>query len=86
MGQTHQAGVRPGPSSRQPRLEDREAIPPTERLEWTVTMKMLDGMGMKRMPKCSGECLFEIIMRREELRSTMMISSHPFEAGSSLRE
>jgi len=30
---------------------------------------------MKHLPKRSGEILFEVIMRRHELRSTMMISN-----------
>ena len=36
-------------------------------------------MGMKQLPKRSGEFLFEIIMRRYELKSTMMTSNRPFE-------
>jgi hypothetical protein len=32
---------------------------------------------MKQLPKRSGEYLFEIIMRRHELRSTMMTSNRP---------
>jgi IstB-like ATP binding protein len=36
-------------------------------------------MGMKELPKKSGEFLFEIIMRRQELRSTMMTSNRPLE-------
>lgn len=40
---------------------------------------ILDDMGMKNLPKKSGEFLFEIIMRRHELRSTMMTSNRPLE-------
>jgi len=40
---------------------------------------IIDDMGMKQLPKRSGECLFEIIMRRYELRSTMMTSNRPIE-------
>ena len=40
---------------------------------------ILDDMGMKHLPKKSGEFLFEIIMRRHELRSTMMTSNRPLE-------
>ena len=40
---------------------------------------ILDDMGMKQLPKRSGEHLFEIIMRRHELRSTMMTSNRPLE-------
>ena len=36
-------------------------------------------MGMKQPPKKSGEFLFEIIMRRHELRSTIMTSDRPLE-------
>jgi hypothetical protein len=36
-------------------------------------------MGMKHLPRRSGECLFEIIMRRYETRSTMMTSNRPLE-------
>lgn len=40
---------------------------------------IIDDMGMKQLPKRSGEYLFEIIMRRHELRSTMMTSNRPLE-------
>jgi len=40
---------------------------------------ILDDMGMKQLPKRSGEYLFEIIMRRHENRSTMMTSNRPLE-------
>ena len=40
---------------------------------------ILDDMGMKHLPKRSGEFLFEIIMRRHELKSTMMTSNRPLE-------
>jgi DNA replication protein DnaC len=40
---------------------------------------ILDDMGIKQLPKRSGEYLFEIIMRRHELRSTMMTSNRPLE-------
>jgi DNA replication protein DnaC len=40
---------------------------------------ILDDMGMKQLPKRSGEYLFEIIMRRHEVRSTMMTSNRPQE-------
>ena len=44
-----------------------------------VDLLILDDMGMKQLPKRSGEYLFEIIMRRHELRSTMMTSNRPLE-------
>ena len=40
---------------------------------------IIDDMGLKQLPKRSGEYLFEIIMRRYELRSTMMTSNRPIE-------
>lgn len=40
---------------------------------------IVDDMGMKQLPKKSGEYLFEIIMRRYEVRSTMMTSNRPLE-------
>jgi DNA replication protein DnaC len=40
---------------------------------------IIDDMGMKNLPKRSGEFLFEIILRRYELRSTMMTSNRPLE-------
>jgi len=40
---------------------------------------IIDDMGMKQLPKRSGEYLFEIIMRRHELRSTVMTTNRPIE-------
>lgn len=40
---------------------------------------IIDDMGLKRLPTNSGEHLFEIIMRRFELRSTIMTSNRPLE-------
>lgn len=40
---------------------------------------IIDDMGLKQLPKRSGEYLFEIIMRRHEVRSTMMTSNRPLE-------
>lgn len=40
---------------------------------------IIDDMGMKQLPKRSGEYLFEIIMRRYENRSTVMTSNRPIE-------
>jgi DNA replication protein DnaC len=40
---------------------------------------IVDDMGIKQLPKRSGECLFEIIMRRYETKSTMMTSNRPLE-------
>lgn len=40
---------------------------------------IIDDMGMKQLAKRSGEFLFEIILRRYEVRSTMMTSNRPLE-------
>jgi DNA replication protein DnaC len=40
---------------------------------------IIDDMGMKSLPRRSGEILFEIIMRRYENRSTMMTSNRPLQ-------
>jgi DNA replication protein DnaC len=40
---------------------------------------LIDDMGMKQLPKRSGEYLFEIIMRRYETRSTVLTSNRPLE-------
>jgi DNA replication protein DnaC len=40
---------------------------------------IIDDMGMKQLPRRSGEVLFEIIMRRYENRSTVMTSNRPLE-------
>jgi DNA replication protein DnaC len=40
---------------------------------------IIDDMGMKQLPRRSGEYLLEIIMRRHENRSTMMTSNRPLE-------
>jgi len=44
-----------------------------------VDLLIIDDMGIKKLPKQSGEYLFEIIMRRYELRSTVMTSNRPLE-------
>jgi DNA replication protein DnaC len=40
---------------------------------------IIDDMGMKHLPKRAGEYLFEVVMRRYEVRSTMMTSNRPLE-------
>jgi DNA replication protein DnaC len=40
---------------------------------------IVDDMGMKQLPKKGGEFLFEVVMRRHELRSTVMTSNRPIE-------
>lgn len=40
---------------------------------------IIDDMGMKQLPRRSGEYLFEIIMRRYQVRATMMTSNRPLE-------
>ena len=40
---------------------------------------IIDDMGLKQLPNKAGEYLFEIIMRRYELRSTVMTSNRPID-------
>lgn len=40
---------------------------------------IIDDMGMKQLPRRSGEYLLEIILRRHENRATMMTSNRPLE-------
>lgn len=40
---------------------------------------LIDDMGMKQLPRRSGDCLLEIVMRRHGNRSTMMTSNRPLE-------
>jgi DNA replication protein DnaC len=40
---------------------------------------IIDDMGLKAVPERSAEILLEIIMRRHEVRSTMMTSNRPLE-------
>lgn len=40
---------------------------------------IIDDMGIKKLPKQSGEYLFEIIMRRHETRSTILTSNRPLD-------
>jgi DNA replication protein DnaC len=40
---------------------------------------IIDDMGMRQLPKRSGEYLFEVIMRRHEVKSTMMTTNRPLE-------
>jgi len=40
---------------------------------------IIDDMGIKHLPRRSGEYLFEIIMRRYETKSTIMTSNRPLE-------
>jgi len=40
---------------------------------------IIDDMGMKQLPNRSGETLFEIVLRRHEIKSTLMTSNRPLE-------
>ena len=40
---------------------------------------IIDDMGIKQLPPKSGEYLFKILMRRYEVRSTLMTSNRPLE-------
>jgi DNA replication protein DnaC len=62
-------------------LQD-EALVQTDRLLLKYLkpeLLIIDDMGMKQLPKHSGEYLFEVIMRRHEVRSTIMTSNRPIE-------
>jgi DNA replication protein DnaC len=59
-----------------------EALPQQERRMdryLRTDLLIIDDMGMKQLPRRSGEYLFEIIMRRYQVRSTMMTSNRPLE-------
>ena len=45
----------------------------------TPDLLIIDDMGLKQLPPKAGEYLFELIMRRYEVRSTMMTSNRPIE-------
>jgi len=47
---------------------------------------VIDDMGMKQLPKRSGEYLFEVIMRRHQLRSTIMTTNRPIEEWGKLMQ
>jgi DNA replication protein DnaC len=62
-------------------LQD-EALNQQERVKdryLRADLLIVDDMGMKQLPKRSGEYLFEIIMRRNQVRSTIMTSNRPLE-------
>ena len=40
---------------------------------------IIDDMGLKKLPAGAGEYLFEVIMRRHQVRSTIMTSNRPIE-------
>jgi len=40
---------------------------------------IIDDMGLKQLPKNSGEYLLEVVMRRYENRATIMTSNRPLE-------
>jgi DNA replication protein DnaC len=42
-------------------------------------LAIIDDMGLKALPKQSGEYLLEVVMRRYENRSTIMTSNRPLE-------
>ena len=62
-------------------LQDEGLAGQDKRLEWYLKPDLLiiDDMGMKQLPKRSGEYLCEIIMRRYQVRATMMTSNRPLE-------
>jgi DNA replication protein DnaC len=62
-------------------LEDEAFAGPSQVLTRYLKPDLLiiDDMGIKQLPKRSGECLFEIILRRYETKSTVMTSNRPLE-------
>jgi len=44
-----------------------------------VDLLIIDDMGIKPLPRRSGEYFFEVIMRRYEVKSTVMTSNRPLE-------
>ena len=62
-------------------LEEEEIPGARSRLSKYLRCDLLiiDDMGIKQLPALSGEYLFEIIMRRYQLRSTIMTSNRPLE-------
>lgn len=63
-------------------LQEDEALRGQERMITRYLkpqLLIIDDMGLKILPKHSGEHLFEIIMRRYENRSTIMTSNRPVE-------
>jgi len=62
-------------------LGEEDAVQQDKRLNRYLKPDLLtiDDMGMRQLPRRSGECLLEIIMRRHENRSTMMTSNRPLE-------
>lgn len=62
------------------RLEDTDQVAARTLARYLKTdVLIVDDMGMKQLPPRSGECLLEVIMRRHELRSTVMTSNRPIE-------
>jgi DNA replication protein DnaC len=61
-------------------LEDTDAEAGRMRSRYLkADLLIIDDMGMKSLPVRSGECLLEVVMRRHELRSTVMTSNRPIE-------
>lgn len=48
-------------------------------LATSLDLLIIDDTGIAQLPPKSGEYLFEIIMRRYEVRSTLMTSNRPLE-------
>ena len=66
--------------------EEEEELPgKRSRLNKYLKCELLivDDMGIKQLPGRSGEHLFEIVMRRHEVRSTIMTSNRPWKNGES---
>ncbi len=59
--------------------ESVEINPKTLNAYLKPDLLIIDDMGIKQLPKRSGEYLFEIVMRRYEVRSTLMTSNRPIQ-------
>jgi DNA replication protein DnaC len=62
-------------------VEEEEKLGKRSRLNKYLKCDLLiiDDMGIKQLPGKAGEHLFEIVMRRHQLRSTIMTSNRPLE-------
>ena len=63
-------------------LREEEVMPDVDgkmKKYLSADLVIIDDMGMKALPMKSGEYLFEIVMRRHGVRSTMMTSNRPLE-------
>jgi DNA replication protein DnaC len=65
-------------------LHERGSLQPDGRKYLKPDLVIIDDKGLRQLPKHSGECLLEVIMRRHENRSNIMISNRPPEEWAKL--